>query len=246
MSGWSDIYYGDPGTSSEPVYSEGSLNTEGIVSQSGWEQRLNQHLRSNTRFQPYNRPTNNIELNTLERNPGLRQRPSATQQATRHALRETAIDMGEDTAIDIGLSGGTETTALLGTGAAIEGASTGSIIAAGAAGGAIVGGILGATLSSRGAVLPGHNFIGPGNPLDHAPPVDEDDAIAKEHDEAYSKAKRPLDVHKADEEAIKKFKADWTNNGNIHSKIGQIGLQIKSGVEKYTGVLYPRLTGTLS
>lgn len=253
--GWSDLYFGEAGTRSTATGADvpgRGLNTQGIINQQQWESRLNNHIRTNPppaqRFRPYQRPSNNIELDRLDRNPGLRQRPTATQQASHHAVEETAIDMGEDTAIDSGLSSGaTETTGLLAGGAAaVEGASTASIVTAGAAGGAIVGGILGGVLTKgRGAVLPGHNFIGPGNPLDHAPPVDEDDAIAKEHDEAYAKAKRPADVHKADEEAIKKFKKDWEDNGNLHSKIGQVGLQIKSGVEKHiTGVLYPRLSGT--
>lgn len=38
---------------------------------------------------------------------------------------------------------------------------------------------------ARGLVLPGYNYLGPGNGLDRGEPVNEADAAAREHDEAY-------------------------------------------------------------
>lgn len=35
--------------------------------------------------------------------------------------------------------------------------------------------------------LPGYNYIGPGNPVDDYEPVDEDDRLAMEHDNAYTR-----------------------------------------------------------
>lgn len=150
----------------------------------------------------------------------------------------------------VDLSAATSTTALLGTGGAAAtgltgvGASVGTAAGVGI-GGVVVGGILGSLLTrDRGATLPGHHFIGPGNPVDEAPPVDKDDEIAKRHDIAYGTAKTVEDVHRADKAAIQEFKKDYEEHGNLHSKVGQVGLTLKHNIEKFTGILYPPLPGT--
>uniref|UniRef100_A0A0A9VST1 Capsid protein VP1 n=1 Tax=Lygus hesperus TaxID=30085 RepID=A0A0A9VST1_LYGHE len=89
-------------------------------------------------------------------------------------------------------------------------------------------------------VLPFHRYIGPGNPIESGPCVDEDDCIAKKHDIAYESAQTPRDVRLADVEAIQEFRANWLA-GNWHSFIGDVGLSLKYAVETYTGVLYPKL-----
>ncbi|KAF6214936.1 hypothetical protein GE061_009681 [Apolygus lucorum] len=89
-------------------------------------------------------------------------------------------------------------------------------------------------------VLPFHKYIGPGNPIDSGPCVDEDDCIARKHDVKYEKARTPRDVRLADVEAIAEFRANWLS-GNWHSLIGDVGLSLKYAVETYTGVLYPKL-----
>ncbi len=96
--------------------------------------------------------------------------------------------------------------------------------------------------SERGFTLPGHNFLGPGNPTDTALPVDTDDIIARAHDIAYGSATHSEDIVAADHHAISDFNTDWEETGNVHSLGARLGLQLKSGVEAYTGVLYPRIS----
>lgn len=62
--------------------------------------------------------------------------------------------------------------------------------------------------------LPGTNYIGPGNPVDRHPPLSSDDAIARDHDMAYSdyiaQGQDPYwSYSKADERARKKFGKTW-------------------------------------
>lgn len=92
--------------------------------------------------------------------------------------------------------------------------------------------------------FPLHQYVGPGNQLDRGTPIDEDDVIAKEHDEAYDKAKTVEDVQLADEDAFQQFITDWLENGNYHSLLSAIGIKGKAYVEKLIGHRYPNLTGT--
>ena len=91
---------------------------------------------------------------------------------------------------------------------------------------------------SGGAVLPGHENIGPGNEP-NPEGVDEDDRIAYRHDVRYTNAKTQEDVREADAIAISEFDTDWQNTGNIHSVIGRTGIQLKKAVEDRVGVIYP-------
>lgn len=140
-----------------------------------------------------------------------------------------------------------ETTNLL-TGQSVSSAAAVTLTTADKA---VIGGVgtltaLGATkaiydiaTSEEGHTLPAHHYIGPGNPLDGKDPVDRDDQIAKEHDEAYDKAKDQSDVVKADDKAIHQFKEDFEKTGNIHSKVGEIGLLAKEAAEHIVGPIYP-------
>lgn len=86
---------------------------------------------------------------------------------------------------------------------------------------------------------PGHEYLGPGTDLKKAKaPVDADDAIARQHDIAYSKAKTSEEVRSADLLAIQQFGREAVNNLNPHAAIGAVGLGLKYGVESFTGVKY--------
>nr|QRQ90272.1 MAG: hypothetical protein 4 [Parvoviridae sp.] len=83
--------------------------------------------------------------------------------------------------------------------------------------------------------LPGHRYIGPGNTIDHIPPVDTDDAIARQHDIDYSKSQNPEDINRADDIGVIQFVNDFQETGNIHSVIGAAGLGIKRTFDTVTG-----------
>lgn len=139
-----------------------------------------------------------------------------------------------------GAAAGTAASGVLGTG--LTGTQAGFL---GLTGAGIVGaGILASSIKEHGAVLPGHHYIGPGNPLNGQEPVDKDDEIAREHDEAYGTAKTSQDVFNADKTAIDKFAADYATYGNLHSLLGKSGLQIKTAIEQKFGVIYPSVSGT--
>lgn len=86
-------------------------------------------------------------------------------------------------------------------------------------------------------VLPYHKYIGPGNSLNNGLPVDSDDLIALEHDQAYEH--NPNSVASADTHAIHDFIGDFQDNFNIHSAVGALGLSAKKGIESIIGQQYP-------
>lgn len=99
-------------------------------------------------------------------------------------------------------------------------------------------------------VLPGSNFIGPGNKIveqmeANVQATNRADAVAEEHDKIYTMAKSQEEVHQADIDARDKFfKAATTNNPTpletLHGLAGAIGMQVKQSVEQSLGrVLYP-------
>lgn len=86
----------------------------------------------------------------------------------------------------------------------------------------------------------GHNYFGPGNPLNNGIPVDSDDRIAQVHDTEYSIANSFEDIHKSDAKAIKSFAKDFIGTLNFHSAIGAAGLGAKYITESIIGRnLYP-------
>nr|QRQ90276.1 MAG: hypothetical protein 3 [Parvoviridae sp.] len=87
--------------------------------------------------------------------------------------------------------------------------------------------------------LPDHRYIGPGNTVDETPPIDTDDAIAREHDIAYNKAETQEDVQEADRQGANEFLTDVIHNNNVHSIAGYIGLKAKEKIESVIGVQYP-------
>lgn len=102
------------------------------------------------------------------------------------------------------------------------------------------------TDKSKPFLAPGHNYLGPGNQAQIAgnqlPPVDSDDLIASQHDNAYHVAKTKEDIYAADKRAISDFAVDAWKNKNWHSAVGAIGLGAKHGIERLTNkVFYPNL-----
>lgn len=121
-----------------------------------------------------------------------------------------------------------------------------------AAGGLALFGAARTYYERHGFHLPGHQYLGPGTDLENAgDPLDHDDNIARDHDQAYSAIIRSareqgLDpaqvfkaIGKADTKAIDKFYADYKKTGNWHSLLGQLGLQAKSSIENIVGQVYP-------
>ncbi|KAH8025852.1 hypothetical protein HPB51_012884 [Rhipicephalus microplus] len=80
--------------------------------------------------------------------------------------------------------------------------------------------------------FPGHQYLGPGNPLRNGDPGDEDDGIAKSHDEAYEQTTSHEDVFAADQ-APAVLLNDFRRTGNWHSALGAVGLGTKNIVEQY-------------
>ncbi len=157
-----------------------------------------------------------IELN----NSGIEAYADTVPLVTETALSYGTISGGAAVAVPSAIL---PTAAEVGAGIGVIGAATGIGLAIGV---------------SSGAVLPGHKNIGPGNEPD-PDGVDVDDNIAYAHDIRYGSAVDQQDIVDADSDAIASFDKDFSDTGNIHSVIGRTGLQIKKGVESYTGVLYP-------
>lgn len=194
-----------------------------------------------------------------ERNPGLRERPSAVERNQNPGNSEERIwnyDPSGGRDIRINIPEAFETAPLLG-GAATGSAITGSSIATGAAAtaGALGLGALTATainrIKEKGATLPGTDYVGPGNPINIDAPRSASDAIAKEHDINY---KDLLDAANAgkitlkqfatvldhfDNKAIQQFAENFHNSGEWQSFVGRWGLYFKNRIERVTGPLYP-------
>lgn len=97
------------------------------------------------------------------------------------------------------------------------------------------------TGTKPGIVLPFSNNIGPGNTIQE--PASLADAIAAEHDRAYSVSKTAADVYKADTKAIGDFAYEAIYGSNpvsqLQAGVGSVGLSVKHAAEKSLGkVLY--------
>lgn len=97
------------------------------------------------------------------------------------------------------------------------------------------------TSRRKGFLLPGHNYLGPGNPLENGPVKNKADQIAKEHDHQYNKANYKEDIYEADQQAIWEFADNFKESPNIPSFLGAAGLGTKHLVEKSLNrVFYPQ------
>ncbi|XP_075728593.1 uncharacterized protein LOC119163910 isoform X1 [Rhipicephalus microplus] len=65
-------------------------------------------------------------------------------------------------------------------------------------------------------LFPGHQYLGSGNPLRNGYSVDEDNGIAKSHDEAYKRATSRKDVFAADHVSAALFVNYFRRTGSSH------------------------------
>lgn len=106
----------------------------------------------------------------------------------------------------------------------------------------------------RGLTVPGYKYLGPGNSLNRGKPNNNIDADAKEHDEAYDKAKTKQEVSQADKRFLSKAGDHLVNainqkesiSNTVGAAIGVAGIGLKSAIEKYTDVIYPSIVSGMS
>lgn len=79
---------------------------------------------------------------------------------------------------------------------------------------------------------PRHKYLGPGTNSFKNKPIDQDDAIAREHDIAYTRTRSHKDVFEADKKARNEFFTDFVENKNLHSLVGGLGLGAKNILEE--------------
>lgn len=106
----------------------------------------------------------------------------------------------------------------------------------------------------RGLTLPGYKYLGPGNSLNRGPPVNDLDAAAKRHDEQYhkiteyykkTKNRKQFEesVRRADDQFIEEVieVAPVNTYDGIARWLAIGGIGTKTILEKYIGVVWPRL-----
>lgn len=126
---------------------------------------------------------------------------------------------------------------------------------AGAAGlGAATVGIVN-RIKEKGAVLPGTDYVGPGNPIYEGPAKDATDQTARDHDLAYTeiiktaiKQKWSLlqyntAIQEADALAQTSFWRNYEGEGKWQAFVGALGLKVKEIIERKLGVIYPSFPG---
>lgn len=111
------------------------------------------------------------------------------------------------------------------------------------------------SIKEHGAVLPGTEYVGPGNPIREGPARHPTDQIARDHDIGYrdtlaeAKAKHwteqklAREIGKLDDTARNAFWNEYSTQGSWQSLVGSLGLKIKQGVEGQVGLIYPSLSG---
>uniref|UniRef100_A0A2A4J3C3 Phospholipase A2-like domain-containing protein n=1 Tax=Heliothis virescens TaxID=7102 RepID=A0A2A4J3C3_HELVI len=108
---------------------------------------------------------------------------------------------------------------------------------------------------SRGYVFPGYKYVGPGNSLERGVPINKLDAAAKKHDEKYHKITEYYkktknyknfqeQIQAADIEFVNEVAtfAPETSYDQIVKWISLAGIEGKHILEKYTGIIYPKVT----
>lgn len=207
-------------------------------------------------------PISDISRNT----EGVRQRRPLQGQGSSRASSSSVRTNGSaqgtttspSTSIQIEPFQLSESVPLLGT-AGSTSLSGGLALGAGAvAGGLALGGATSAVINrikEKGAVLPGTDYVGPGNDIKIDAPRSESDAIAKEHDIGYADFQRRADLGELTEQefvegidyldntAIEKFAENFHNSGEWQSFLGRWGLWLKNRIERVTGPLYPSFPG---
>ena len=111
------------------------------------------------------------------------------------------------------------------------------------------------SIKTHGAVLPGTEYVGPGNPINIDAPRSEVDAIAKEHDIGYrdfqdraergelSEQEFVEGIDFLDNTAIQQFADRFRSGGEWQAFLGRWGLWLKNRVERVTGPIYPKFPG---
>lgn len=90
--------------------------------------------------------------------------------------------------------------------------------------------------------LPGYRYLGPGNSLNEGDPVNDVDAIARDHDNEYDRATSDQDIYNSDLKAIKEFSTSFVERPSIGAALGTLGLGTKHIFEKSIGkVIYPNI-----
>lgn len=90
---------------------------------------------------------------------------------------------------------------------------------------------------NRGYVVPGYNYLGPGNDIgyeDDPEPVNELDAAAMRHDMLYDQATGPEDIQEADEIFLRE-----TKGLGVPAAVARGMIAAKRSVEGIVGVMYP-------
>lgn len=100
--------------------------------------------------------------------------------------------------------------------------------------------------NARGLVVPGYKYLGPGNGLDKGEPVNQADAAAQRHDQAYQEqldqGDNPyLKYNHADEAFQKELEGDTSLAGNAANAV----FQAKKRILEPLGLVEPKPEGTL-
>lgn len=89
-------------------------------------------------------------------------------------------------------------------------------------------------------LYPGHNYLGPGNPLDNGTPTDSADKIAQVHDTEYHNSTFKQDIFDSDKKAISAFRENLNKEFTLPNWVGEKGLQVKHFFESNLNrTLYP-------
>nr|QUS52530.1 VP2 [Mute swan feces associated ambidensovirus 2] len=219
------------------------------LSKKKWIERLPERLKNSNVGKGYSNYVKHFKQ--LRANPGLRHRPS-NYTPIEESIELNEITGGEEDVIFDAIDAGAGTSygaISAGTGAAAAASAGTSIGATAGTGlgilgtGAIVGGIVSAVSGKEERdpvfTLPDHKFLGPGNTIDDKTPLDLDDEFARVHDILYANALTQHDISKADEHFLEDTVSDIIDNGNWHSLVSYLGIQLKHTLENIVGVQYP-------
>ena len=110
-------------------------------------------------------------------------------------------------------------------------------------------------IKNKGAVLPGTDYVGPGNDIKIDAPRSGSDVVAKEHDVGYADLQHRAELGQLSEQefvegidyldntAIQKFADNFKSSGEWQSFLGRWGLWLKNRIERVTGPIYPKFPG---
>lgn len=150
------------------------------------------------------------------------------------------------------LSSGAGSSAISGSAVALGTGAVAASVGLGVATSAVVD-----RIKNKGAVLPGTDYVGPGNPINIDAPRSAVDVIAKEHDIGYQDFQNRAErgdiseqefvegIDFLDNVAIQQFAERFQTGGEWQAFLGRWGLWLKNRIERVTGPIYPKFTGKL-